>query len=244
MRSAKLLSREMNALTLLGIDTSGKTASVAVLRDGVILGETTLFTKLTHSQVTLPLVERLVRDCELSLDDIDCVAVSDGPGSYTGLRIGISAVKGICYDGKKCVGVSTLEALAYNCISTKATVFSILAARPNIVYFGAYHSNGEAVENVIPDSVITHDELKAFASDIAGDIIIVGDCAQSIKDKLFADNINTRVASPADRLQKASSVCLCATAHQDEWSTAEALNARYLQITKAEKDLIDGNLKH
>ena len=90
----------MKDLTVLGIDTSGKTASCAILRDGVLLGETTLYTKLTHSQVTLPLVQKLIDDCGLTLDDIDLVAVSDGPGSYTGLRIGISAVKGICFSGK------------------------------------------------------------------------------------------------------------------------------------------------
>lgn len=234
----------MNDLTVLGIDTSGKTASCAILRDGVLLGETTLYTKLTHSQVTLPLVQKLIDDCGLTLDDIDLVAVSDGPGSYTGLRIGISAVKGICFAGKSCVGVSTLEALAYNCLSAKATIFSVLAARPGIVYFGAYRSDGETLENIIPDGVYNLDELKTVSEKIEGEIIIVGDCVSDVKQKLFTDNANVRIASIPDRLQKASSVCLCALAHKGEWGTAQSLNARYLQITKAEKDLKEGNLKH
>lgn len=234
----------MNDLTVLGIDTSGKTASCAILRDGVLLGETTLYTKLTHSQVTLPLVQKLIDDCALSLDDIDLVAVSDGPGSYTGLRIGISAVKGICFAGKRCVGVSTLEALAYNCLSAKATIFSVLAARPGIVYFGAYRSNGETLENVIPDGVYNLDELKTVSEEIEGDIILVGDCVLDVKQKLFTDDERIRIASIPDRLQKASSVCLCALSHESEWGTAQMLNARYLQITKAEKDLKEGNLKH
>ncbi len=231
-------------MTVLGIDTSGKTASCAILRDGIILGETTVYTKLTHSQVTLPLVKRLVSDCELTLSDIDCVAVSNGPGSYTGLRIGIAAVKGICFDGKLCVGVSTLEALACNCISSKANVFAVLNARPNIVYFGGYRSDGEAVTNIIPDSVISLDQLKDHALAVEGDIILVGDCAEAVKEKLFPDEGRIRTAAIPDRLQKASSVCLTALSHKDEWLPAESLNARYLQITKAEKDLIDGNLKH
>lgn len=231
-------------MTVLGIDTSGKTASCAILREGVLLGETTLYTKLTHSQVTLPLVQKLICDCSLTLDDIDLVAVSDGPGSYTGLRIGISAVKGICFAGKNCVGVSTLEALAYNCLSAKATIFSILAARPGIVYFGGYRSDGETIENIIPDGVYNLDELKSISEEIDGDIILVGDCALDVKQKLFTDEKRVRIASIPDRLQKASSVCLCALAHEGEWGTAQSLNARYLQITKAEKDLKEDNLKH
>lgn len=234
----------MNDLTVLGIDTSGKTASCAILRDGLLLGETTLYTKLTHSQVTLPLVQKLIDGCGLTLDDIDLVAVSDGPGSYTGLRIGISAVKGICFAGKQCVGASTLEALAYNCLSAKAVIFSVLSARPGIVYFGAYRSDGETLENTVPDGVYSLDELKATSSEIDGDIILVGDCISDVKQKLFTDDERVRLAPIPDRLQKASSVCLCALSHEGEWGSAESLNARYLQITKAEKDLKEGNLKH
>ena len=80
-------------MTVLGIDTSGKTASCAVLRDGILLGQRSVYTSLTHSQVILPFVERLLDDVGLKLGDIDIIAVADGPGSYTGLRIGISVVK-------------------------------------------------------------------------------------------------------------------------------------------------------
>lgn len=235
---------EMNALTVLGIDTSGKTASVAVMRDGTLLGEHTLYTKLTHSQITLPLLKQLVSDCGLVLSDIDLVAVSDGPGSYTGLRIGIAAVKGICFTDKKCVGISTLEALAYNCLDSNAVILSILAARPGVVYFGAYDSDGESINPLIPDKVISLDDMTELVKDIDKDIILVGDCAEAVKAKYFTTDSRVRLSSPATRLQKASSVCLAALNHSDEWGNAESLNARYLQITKAEKDLIDGNLKH
>ncbi|MBQ8622949.1 MAG: tRNA (adenosine(37)-N6)-threonylcarbamoyltransferase complex dimerization subunit type 1 TsaB [Oscillospiraceae bacterium] len=224
-------------MTILGIDTSGKTASCAVLRDGVILGQNTVYTKLTHSQVILPFVKRLLEDTNLTLSDIDLVAVADGPGSYTGLRIGISAVKGMCIDGKKCLGVSTLEALATNCIGSKARIFSLLNARPGIVYFGVYDSDGETLTNITPDAVVNAEAVLEAANSYDGDIVLVGDCISNIKEKFFAEDNRIRLAPPHERLQLASSVCLTALAHIDEAISDDELSARYLQITKAEKDL-------
>lgn len=231
-------------MTVLGIDTSGKVASCAIMQNDVLLGEISLLTKLTHSQVTLPLVKQLVNQCNLTLDDIDCVAVSNGPGSYTGLRIGIAAVKGICFTDKSCVGVSTLEALAYNCASSNAVIFSVITARPGLVYFGAYDSDGITISNVVPDHVADINFLPEYCARFSKEIILVGDASLSIKETLFSDNSSVRVASAADRLQKASSVCMCALAHHDEWSSPENLGARYLQVTKAEKDLKEGNLSY
>ena len=237
MKQEKLKLTEMNDLTILGIDTSGKTASCAILRDGVILGQNTVYTKLTHSQVILPFVKRLLEDTNLTLEDIDLIAVADGPGSYTGLRIGISAVKGMCIDGKKCLGVSTLEALATNCIGSKAKIFSLINARPGIVYFGVYESDGEKITNVVADAVVNSEVVVNIAKDYDGDIVLVGDCVESIKEKYFADDERVRLAPPHERLQLASSVCLTALAHIDEAVSDDELSARYLQITKAEKDL-------
>ena len=226
-------------MTILGIDTSGKTASCAILRDGVILGQNTVYTKLTHSQVILPFVKRLLEDTNLSLDDIDLIAVADGPGSYTGLRIGISAVKGMCIDGKKCLGVSTLEGLATNCLGAKARIFSLINARPGVVYFGAYDSDGKTLTNVIPDAVVNAEAVLEAANGYDGDIILVGDCVESIKEKFFNDDERVRLAPPHERLQLASSVCQAALAHADEAVSDDELSARYLQITKAEKDLLE-----
>ena len=105
-------------MKILAIETSGKTASVAITEDETLLWEKNVVTKLTHSQVILPMVKQALEDTSLDFSDFDCVAVANGPGSYTGLRIGIGAVKGICMGqpGLKCAGVSTLLGLAYNCI--------------------------------------------------------------------------------------------------------------------------------
>ena len=228
-------------MTVLGIDTSGKTASCAVLRDGILLGQRSVYTSLTHSQVILPFVERLLDDVGLRLGDIDIIAVADGPGSYTGLRIGISVVKGLCYDGKPCLGVSTLAALAYNCVAAKARIIPVMSARPGIVYFGAYDSDGESISCAADDRVAPVGELEAVADGYQGDIILTGDAAQTVKDTLFLDNPSVRIAPVSQRLQQASGVCEAALRHLDMAGGAASLNARYLQVTKAEKDLFEKN---
>lgn len=224
-------------MTILGIDTSGKTASCAVYRDGIILGQTTVYTKLIHSQVILPFIERLLNDTELEISDIDLIAVSNGPGSYTGLRIGVALVKGLCATGGRCVGISTLEALAANSEAAKGTIFSLMKARPEVVYFGAYSSDGERLATVKPDDVTGYDTVKALADKTPGDIILTGDCAEDIKAKLFAEEDRVRLAPVQNRLQQATGVISAALSHLDEAGSAEDLRVRYLQITKAEKDL-------
>ncbi|MCD8006330.1 MAG: tRNA (adenosine(37)-N6)-threonylcarbamoyltransferase complex dimerization subunit type 1 TsaB [Oscillospiraceae bacterium] len=229
-------------MTILGIDTSGKTASCAIYRDGIILGQTTVYTKLTHSQVILPFIERLLKDTELEISDVDLIAVSNGPGSYTGLRIGVALVKGLCAMGGKCLGVSTLEALAANSEAAKGTIFSLLKARPEVVYFGAYSSDGEKLTTVKPDDVTGYDAVKALAEETPGDIILTGDCAEDIKAKLFADDARIRLAPVQNRLQQATGVISAALEHLDEAGSAEELRVRYLQVTKAEKDRMEAQL--
>lgn len=224
-------------MTVLGIDTSGKTASCAVVKDGVLLAQTTVYTSLTHSQVILPFVKRLLDDTGLSAADIDLVAVANGPGSYTGLRIGISMVKGLCFDGKPCVGISTLEALAANCLCAKGIILPVMSARQNIIYFGGYESDGEKLIKIHDDCVSEIAEFNEYVSSQKGDIILTGDCAEKLKSELFADNPSVRIAPAASRLQQAAGVCQAAVRHLNEALDCDRLRARYLQITKAEKDL-------
>ncbi len=226
-------------MTILGIDTSGKTASCAIYRDGIILGQTTVYTKLTHSQVILPFIEKLLSDTEVAISDVDLIAVSNGPGSYTGLRIGVALVKGLRAMGGKCMGVSTLEALAANSMAAKATIFATLKARPEVVYFGTYSSDGETLTELKPDSVTGYDSVKELADKTTGDIILTGDTAEDIKAKLFAEDPRVRLAPVQNRLQQATGVIAVALEHLDEAGTAEDLRVRYLQVTKAEKDRLE-----
>lgn len=224
-------------MKILGIDTSGRIASVAVCEDDCVLAQTTIMTKLTHSQVILPLVERVISDAGLMLSDLDGFAVANGPGSYTGLRIGISAVKAMCFSlSKECAGVSTLHSLAFNCIDTKGIIISIMKARPEIAYWSAFKSDGNTLTRISEDTVTEISELEAFVNTIDDDIILVGDYSLFCYDNLFKDNKNVRVAGAALRLQQASSLCFLAIQGAAGFSPPDSLDASYLQITKAEKD--------
>lgn len=220
---------------VLGIDTSGKTASCAVVQGGRLLAENTFLTKLTHSQIILPVMKRTLADCGLGLSDVGLYAVSAGPGSYTGLRIGIAAVKGLCFGGTPCIGVSTLEALAYNVLPAKGLILPALAARPGVSYFGGYSSDGLKLTEVFCDRVADESEIKKLVEDYPGDVLLTGDCAERLKSELFADSGRVTAAPLHLRLQSAAGVCMAAIAHISEAGSAERLSARYLQNTMAEK---------
>lgn len=222
-------------MLILGIDTSGKTASVSICDENNVIAQTTVLTKLTHSQVILPLIEKLLKDAELTLTDIDGFAVANGPGSYTGLRIGISAVKAMCLAlNKKCIGVSTLKSLAYNCVGYRCTIISLMRARPDIAYYGIFSSDGENILQIKEDCIANvSDIIKQI--DFLNDIVLVGDYAQECFEKYFKDKNNVRIAPAHDRLQLSSS--LCAIAMKENLYLPDQLDASYLQITKAEKDI-------
>ena len=116
---------------ILGIDSSAISAGCALMdSDGRIIAEQFLNTKHTHSQTLLPMVESMLKCAGVKVSDLDAAAVTVGPGSFTGLRIGVSTVKGMCYGaGKKCVGISSLEAIAYNFTGTDGTIVCCMDAR-------------------------------------------------------------------------------------------------------------------
>lgn len=227
----------MNALTILSLDTSGKTASVALTKDGRLLGETSIVTRLTHSQVILPMVQRLLVDCETDINEIDCVAAANGPGSYTGLRIGIGAVKGMCLGNKelKCAGVSTLTALAYNVSAFEGYIYTALKARNTICYFAAFRSEGGKVLRIHDDCLMESEEIASLIKQNGGRAILIGDYAQEIK-KLFTDDDSVISASDKDSIARASSICYAVENDETLITSPQALGVSYLQPTKAQKD--------
>ncbi len=221
-------------MTILGIDTSGKTASAAVCTENSVLAQTTVYTKLTHSQVILPICEEVLKSAGMVLTDIDVIAAAAGPGSYTGLRIGIAAVKGICFAlGKPCIGISTLESLAYNVSLHKGVICAVMRARLDLVYCAVFRSDGRSVSRITEDGIMPIEELKADLEAMEGDIAVVGDAAEKLSE-ISGERFFT--APPHLRLQLASS--LCAAAFGKEPYPPDGLEAAYLQITKAEQDLI------
>ena len=150
-------------MTLLGIDTSGKTASVALCTEDKVLAQTTVYTSLTHSQVILPLCNDVLKNAGVELSDVDGIAVAMGPGSYTGLRIGISAVKAICFaQNKPCIGISTLEGLANNVSLHKGKICAVMTARLDLVYCALFESDGCKVKRLTNDEILSIDDLKVM----------------------------------------------------------------------------------
>ena len=217
-------------MLLLGIDTSGKTASVAVCTENSVLAQTTVYTKLTHSQVILPICKDVLKSAGLTLSDADVIAAAAGPGSYTGLRIGIAAVKAMCFAlDKPCIGISTLEALAYNVSMHKGIICAVMAARLDLVYCAVFRSDGRNITRLSKDEILPIDELKSRLDAMNEDVVTVGDAAEKLAGESFMP------APPHLKLQLASS--LCAAGFTKEPYSPDSLEAAYMEITKAEKDL-------
>lgn len=227
-------------MRILGIDTSGKTASVAICTEDNILAQTTVYTKLTHSQVILPICRQVLKESAIELKDIDGISISSGPGSYTGLRIGISAVKAMCFAlDKKCIGISTLESLAWNMIGFKGIICSVMTARANLLYTALFESDGKSIIRLTDDEILPITDIIAHLTNLDSNIIFVGDGVPSL---LETDEITKydkfNFAHESLRLQLASSVCYAAMSKGiASFYDPELLDAEYLQVTKAEKDL-------
>lgn len=224
----------MKDLLTLGIETSGKTASAALIEDGVMLGQTSIFTAKTHSQVILPMVKKLIGDCEKNIGDTDRIAVGIGPGSYTGIRIGIAAVKAMAFAlNIECCGVSTLEGLAYN-FPTDGLVCAIMKARQDLVYSALFRFENSIAQRLTDDMIVEAEKLDNILKEYNEAIILTGDSAED-----FAHNFSnpSYTLSPTHlRNQSATGVCLASFNH--EYYSPDRLEASYLQIVKAEKDLI------
>ena len=162
-------------MNLLAIDTAGKTAAVAVLRDEVLLYEAAANNGLTHSETLLPMVDTALKACGLRCADIDLYGVTAGPGSFTGLRIGLAAVKGMALPRQTpCAGVSTLEALAWG-MAGQGTVVGALDARRGQVYWAGFDLATH--DRLTPDAAAPVQALENFVADCKKPLFFVGDGA-------------------------------------------------------------------
>ena len=226
---------------ILGIDTSAKTASAAICADGKIIAQTQLNTRLTHSQTVLPMVQSLLECAMVDIADIDCFAVSAGPGSFTGLRIGISAVKSICFTlSKPCAGVSTLEALARNITGTDAVVCAAMDARCRQVYTAMFEisENGSRFERLTEDEALSLEELEERLKKIDKRIILVGDGAELCYNIMKERVENIALAAPLMINQTGYGVCMAAESALQKGETLRAaeLMPKYLRLPQAERE--------
>ena len=227
-------------MLLLGIDTSGKTASAALFDSDseLFLAQTTVYTQKTHSQVIMPVVKDIMAQAGKELSDLGGIAVANGPGSYTGLRIGVAAVKALSFGlGIKCCGVSTLLGLACNNLAYKGQICAIMKARGELVYTCTYKSDGYCVEQVTEEQIISRDELAEYLAFNVKECMLCGDGAAEFYNAYSSPAFI--IAPPQGRLQNAVGVCLAGVSRK--LSQPEELEVSYLQKVKAEKDLENKN---
>lgn len=212
---------------ILAVDTSGKTASAAVSENGVLLGYRMLYTARSHSQILLPMVKDLLAETGHTVQDVDTFAVAVGPGSYTGLRIGIAAMQAMAYAGQKnCVGVSTLEGLAWNLCGTKGLLCACLTARQNLCYCAFFESDGQRVTRRTDDKVMPVEEIAAQIAAYGETVTVIGDGISLLRPICEA-------AVPAPMHLCNQSACgICMAAAQKEPCTPEELVVNYLQEVK------------
>ena len=163
-------------MTVLALESSALTASIALVTDGHPTAELMLDNGNTHSETLLPAVETLLKMTNQTLADIDLFAVSVGPGSFTGIRIGVATVKGLAFGtGKCCIGVSSLEGLAYRLNGVDGLVCPVLNARRKQVYTALFRSKSGKIERITDDCVLTVDRLDDYTKDYNEPIHFVGD---------------------------------------------------------------------
>lgn len=225
-------------MLILALDSSAAPASVALLEDGKILSEFYINTKQTHSQTLMPMVESVLKLTNKTLDDVTCMAVSAGPGSFTGVRIGVSCVKGLSMTRNiPCAGVSTLRAMAENARQLTGIVCAVMDARCGQVYNALFRAEGGKLTRLCDDRALPIAELLEECKTFTEKIYLVGDGAE-LCYKTFAA-IRAELLQPQLRFQRASGVAMAAQemVENGQTVTPDALMPIYLRLPQAEREL-------
>ena len=223
-------------MKILAMDSSAVAASVALCDDRQLLGEYTILNGNTHSQTLLPMVEALLAQFEITTDEIDLFAVSNGPGSFTGVRIGVATLKGLAFGkNKPCVGVSTLEALANNLAVNDGLICPVMNARRKQVYTALFRAKNGKMERLLPDSAMAIAELDELLRGYNEPIRLVGDGYE-----ITLEGLTVPTLSVPDRLrhQSAYSVAQVALASYQSGETLTDVStvATYLRPSQAERE--------
>ena len=224
-------------MLILAIESSAKPASCAVCSDGALLGQFFQNNGLTHSKTLMPMVESLLINLDMKITDIEVIAVSRGPGSFTGVRIGVSAVKGLAWGaGIPVCGVSTLEAMAWQTPEHGTIICPAMDARRGQVYNALFEWHDGRPVRLCSDRAISLDELADDLESRAVPCLLVGDGAALCFERLSAAGIPCRMAPELMRFQTAYGVALAAM--HDKPIPAIELEPSYLRPSQAEQSRI------
>lgn len=227
-------------MKILAVDTSATAASVAVAEENKLIGEFSINTSLTHSQTLMPMIEGLLKNAGISIDDIEAVAVNAGPGSFTGVRIGVAAVKGLAFPKNlPCVSVSTLQSMAYNMLGANCIVCAVMDARCSQVYNALFRVKDCSVTRITDDRALSLSDLKLELQNINEKVVLVGDGAVLCSEYFGSELENVSLAPFNRRIQTASSVALAAfekLKNGETVSPAEIMPV-YLRLPQAQREL-------
>lgn len=227
-------------MNILALDSSASAASVSILKDNFLVGEFYINTKLTHSQTLMVMVENLLKNTMITLDDIDLYAVNVGPGSFTGIRIGVAAVKGMSIArNKPCVAVSTLYAMAQNLIMSNGIVCSVMDARCNQVYNALFECEDSHITRITEDRAISINDLKDEILKYNKKVYLIGDGADICYNAMSGDLPNIQITPLHLRYQHSYGTAICALEaySKGECISSETLAPMYLKLPQAEREL-------
>lgn len=227
-------------MRILAFESSAKAASVALLEGGVLLAESFQNNGKTHSATLMPMAQQVLSDCGLRAADLDLVAVAMGPGSFTGVRIGVAAAKGLAWAAEKPIcGVSTLEAMATQLLPLEGVLCPVMDARRAQVYNALFHSDGQTLHRLAEDRAISLEDLKKELEKIEKPIFLVGDGSALCYNTLVLSGLRMPPAHLA--MQRASGVALAAQrkAQRGETMRPEDLTPNYLRLSQAERERLN-----
>lgn len=226
----------------LAFETSAKAASAALMEDGHLLGESYLNTGLTHSQTLLVMAEDLLKQCGKSPADITALAVAAGPGSFTGVRIGVAAAKGFAWGRNlPCYGVSTLEAMALSLGAYEGAVCACMDARRSQVYNALFAAEKGKLRRITGDRALSLEALKKELKELPGPIFLVGD-GSPLTYKTLSEEVPALILPPEHRMhQRAVGVALLAErlAAAGDPGDAGLLSPNYLRLSQAERERLE-----
>ena len=223
-------------MNIVAIDTSGPAASCAVLIDGEIVQSIAMNRGLTHSETIMPALDACMSAAGLSCDQVDCFATVAGPGSFTGVRIGVCAVKGLAHAwNRPCARIDALEALAMNFAGFDGLACPILDARRGQVYCAAFDMKNGMPVRVLEDAAI---DLTEFLARLPKDrrLVFLGDGLR-VHAARIRETLTEALIAPANLRQlRADAACLLAEARPEEWMEARKLTPIYLRLPQAERE--------
>ncbi len=234
-------------MVILALESSAGPCSAALSRGGELVGQFYVNSGLTHSRTLLPMVRALLDSCAVALDEVDVIAVAAGPGSFTGLRIGVSTAKGLAWKGDKvCAPCATLESMAWPLAHlTGSVIVCAMDARRNQVYNALFLANGKGLERLSPDRAISLEELDKKLKNFKNSKIVVGDGAKLCYNKLMERGHQLKLAPQPLQLQSAWGVARAAEqlAAKGALVKGRELVPVYHRLSQAERERLERESK-